>query len=832
MASALTQKIKSIISDRQTQGFLISVVIMAAISFLFFLPDNIEGNDLRQHDMVQGLANGHEIAQYQALTGEKSWWTNSLFSGMPSFQISPSYASNSMFSWITKVYGLGLPAPSNLLFMMMVGFMILMMAMKVRWEYGLIGAVAWGLSTYFVIIIGAGHIWKFVTLSYIPPTIAGIVLAYRGRLIGGGALAALFTMMQLSANHVQMTYYFAFVILAIMVAYLVDSIRRKQVAGWGKATAVVIVAGALGIGANLPNIYHTQKYAKETQRQISELADSDESASQLDWITQYSYGRTETLTLLIPDIKGGATMKASRQKSMAGQSPIVSLGDLPQASSERGDIRGFLKQIPQYFGEPEATNGPVYVGVIIFALFLIGCVIVKGPLKWALLAVTVVTVLLAWGRNFMPLTEFFVNYVPLYSKFRTPESILVVAEFTMPLLAMLALAQILTGDDRRRYLRPTLWCTGIVAVLCVIGWLAPGFYGSDDDLSRQILDMSRQEPAYREAYAAVISLRQAMVSADSIRSLLFLLAMAAPLVLWQMGKLRQAMIVVGVTGVAVVADLYMVDKRYVDHDSFVVRSADNRYRAGSADIIQPTAADKIIMADTAMHYRVMEVDLGRFSSAEPSYFHKMLGGYHAAKLGRYQDMIDRHLSRMDSPADFDVASMLNAKYFVAQGRVIPNPDAMGNAWFVDKIEYVDSPADEMDALDLIDLRHTAVADARFRDMLGDPTPADPADTIYLTSYLPDRLTYNVSTANGATAVFSEVYFPWGWHAQIDGKPVDIGRVNYLLRAINVPAGDHQLVMTFDPASITVTTTIAFIAAALIYLWVIAAIAIGLRKIKN
>ncbi|MDE6225820.1 MAG: hypothetical protein K2M25_06755, partial [Muribaculaceae bacterium] len=375
------EKIKTAVRNPKLVQMLIAVVVMAIISLSFFHPDAIEGNTLRQYDMLQGQAIGEETHNFLEQTGEKSWWTNSLFGGMPTFQISPTYSSNSLFNWISTIYGLGLPSPANLLFMMMFGFMILMMAMNVKWQYGLIGAIAWGFSTYFIIIIGAGHIWKFVTLSYIPPTIAGIIMAYRGRMLMGSALAALFAMMQISSNHIQMSYYFLFVIVALVIAFFIIAYRKHHIAAWGKATGMLALAAILAVCANLPNLYNTYEYSKETIRgKSTELTYEDQNSSgksasvDKNYITQYSYGRAETFTLFIPNVKGGASAKP-----VNGQMQAMSLGDLDEAADmvKSGTLDStssqFLQYISQYFGEPESTNGPIYVGVIIFALFIAGC---------------------------------------------------------------------------------------------------------------------------------------------------------------------------------------------------------------------------------------------------------------------------------------------------------------------------------------------------------------------------------------------------------------------------------------------------------------------------
>jgi hypothetical protein len=804
---SLGQRFNKFIHNRQTWGFLVSIVVMAVIAIAFFYPDNFSGNDLRQHDMQQGIANGQEIKAFEQASGQQSRWTDSLFSGMPTFQISPSYPSDSLFKWFTTLYGLGLPSPSNLLFMMMLGFMILMIVLKVRWEYGLIGAVAWGFSTYFIIIIGAGHIWKFVTLAYIPPTIAGILLAYRGRYLAGAAMAAFFAMMQIASNHVQMTYYFGIVIAVMVIAFFVDALRHKALRRWSIATASLAIAAALALCANLPNLYHTSRYAKETMRGGSELTQAQGLSR--DYITEYSYGIGETFTLLIPNVKGGATVDIKD-----GNMKLKSLSELPGAKYNYDEVSNYyLPQLPQYFGEPQMTNGPVYVGAIIFALFILGCIVVRGPMKWALLILTVLSIALSWGRNFMGLTDLFIDIVPMYGQFRTVESILVIAEFTIPLLAVLGLWTLLRDSSKRAtFVVPFAISFGLTALLCLIGVISPAIYGLEDETSRQAAQMAPT------LYNSIIDLRSHMVSADSLRSLLYLLGAAAAILLYIKTSFK-AIYCGLIVGILVLADLYSVDKRYINHDSFHQTTV--LEKLNQSEPIQPTAVDTELLKDTDGHYRVMDLD--RFGSADPSYFHKMIGGYHAAKLGRYQDLIERHMTKFDSPSDYNVLNMLNARYIVYNGQIMENPDALGNAWFVNDIKYVDSAKAEMDALDSLNPATSAVADRQFHNILGDKSSPSPDDSITLTRYEPNHLIFNATTANDAIAVFSEIYFPWGWNATIDGKPTDIARVNYVLRALKVPAGSHKIEMVFDPASVHTTVTAATVAIVLIYLTVIAAV---------
>lgn len=879
----MTDKLKQWLRNPRVWGFFASVAIMAAISLIFFAPDNFEGNSLRQADMQQGAANGQEAKAYFETTGEKALWTDALFGGMPTFQISPTYPSNSLFDWLNTVYGLGLPSPSNLMFMMMMGFFILLYAFGLQWYYALIGAVAWGFSSYFVIIIGAGHIWKFVALTYIPPTIAGLVLSYRGRYICGAALTAIFAMLQLNANHPQMSYYFAFVMAALVIAWLIEALRNKTVRRWAIATAMTLGAGVLAVGANLPSLYNTYEYSKETKRSQSELtplpsADNSAPSSRptgglpREQIVGWNYGISETFTLLVPNLKGGASARPEGG-SMVPMGLDRLEGGKAQAQSTAGAILPYLSQ---YFNDSEGTNGPVYVGALIFALFILGCFIVPGAVKWALVVMTGFSILLAWGDNFAWLTDLFIYNVPLYNKFRAVESILVIAEFTMPLLAILALHRLITTPDAGRvYLRPLLYSFGACALLCLVALGFPSAFGAainstDMYMSQQLTDyMTRmalsqgysQVEAGSLAYQYSLSnpanvqvveaLRYGMVRDDALRSLMFILFGSLFLAGYLKGRVKAAT-ALAATGLLVLFDLFQVDKRYVSHDSFVAVAADEPE-------FTPDAIDQLILQDTT-HYRVM--DIPGFNAPDRSYFHNMVGGYHAAKLNRYEDLIQRRLAlvaaygyepalRSDSiralytgkeretadalAASYRVLDMLNARYIInGQGQdqapVVQNTSAIGPAWLVGKVNYVEGADAEMKALESLDPRREAVADNRFATTLGNVNSSlAPGDTIALTSYTPNRLTYVSDCRSNAVGVFSEVWFPWGWKATIDGKDVPLGRVNYILRAMAIPAGHHEIVMTFDPESLHVTGGIAYACVSVIYMLALLAIFVEYRR---
>lgn len=838
------EKTKELLGNPRTVGTFISIAIIALLALLYFYPDALQGNELRQYDTVQGAAIGHETQQYREATGLTPRWTNSLFGGMPTFQISPSYPSDSLFDWFNTAMGLGLPAPANLLAMMMIGFFILLMTMKMRWYIALIGAIAYGFSSYFIIIIGAGHIWKFLTLTYVPPTIAGLILAYRGKYLAGGAMAAFFAMMQISSNHVQMSYYFLFVIIGLAVAYFFILLRKQRLLQWVKATGTLIIAAVLAVCANLPSLYNTYEYSKETMRgghskltAVENSQNETDGGLNKDYITQYSYGTSETFTLLIPNVKGGASVKPEK-----GSIKTLSLAALDEAQQmaqsgalNQGELQ-YLSYINQYFGEPEGTNGPVYVGALIVALFLVGCGVVKGPFKWAMVVLTIISILLALGRNCMWLTDLMIDYMPMYNKFRTPESILVIAEFTMPLLAVMALQKLITEKDAfRKYRKPISWGFGIVLVLCLFGIIFPGIYGSlisssdrqIDQLIGQSLRAQGADPAAIQMfslnnpgiYNAIETIRKGMIRTDSLRSFLIVAAGLGLILLYFRKKLGIALTVAGL-GLVIAVDLFTVNKRYLDSDSFVEKRLD------TGNPFRKTIVDDKILEDTAMNYRVMNIP--EFTRPNPSYHHKTIGGYHAAKLTSYQDLIDNHLIHFlegnPTEADWNVLDMLNAKYIIDnQGQLHVNPDALGNAWFVDSVIFVKGPDAEMLALSSIDPAVTAVADESFKSLIGSNLTKSPGDTIFETSYAPDRLTYHVESQNGGVVVFSEVYFPWGWKAEIDGKPVDIARVNYLLRALPVPPGEHSIAMTFRPESLRNTTVTAYISIILIYIGLAAAI---------
>ncbi len=602
MKSNLDKKLIGSLSLGDVIHFAIAVIVFAAISWIYFYPNDVNGDVLQQNDVMQGVANGQEIKDFQQQTGEKSWWTDALFGGMPTFQIAPSYEGTNMLNPASALYRLYFPTPVSWIFLLLLGFFLLMLAFKVKWYYAVLGAIGYAFSSYFFILMGAGHIWKLMVLAYIPPTIAGIVWCYRGKYLGGMAVAAFFAALQLASNHVQMTYYSMFIIVALVIAFLVKAIIDKKVARWCIATACLAVAAGLALAANSPNLYLTYKYSKETMRGgHSELTPKGEDAATAkptkdgldkDYITQWSYGKDETFTLLIPNCKGGATIKPEH-----GDNTMLTLGATKTAEKmvNSGEMNQqdyqILGQFPQYFGDQPMTNGPVYVGALIFALFLLGCFIVKGPTKWALLIVTIISILLSWGHNMMWLTDWMIDHFPMYNKFRTVASILVIAEVAMPVLAVLGLRELFKDEDGWRKHKVALLASfGISAAICLIAAIFPGIFGHFSAQEHEQLVASGQIQQYPSVDAAIAAVRGAMVSGDAWRSLIIILLGFGVIFAYLKGKLNELAATLIVAGIVLV-DMYAVNKRYIDSDSFT-----SRYDVGEQQFT-PRPADNQILID-------------------------------------------------------------------------------------------------------------------------------------------------------------------------------------------------------------------------------------------
>ena len=815
---------------------VLAVLLFAVLAFAYFFPADIEGRILYRHDASAGRGAGQEGIEYLQKTGERSRWTNALFGGMPTYQMAPSYGSTNLLTKAVNAYHLWLPENVWYVFAYLLGFYILLRAFDFRQHLAALGSIVWAFSTYFLIIIAAGHIWKVWALAYLPPMIAGIVLAYRGKYLWGLLLTAVFTAFEINANHVQMTYYYLFIILFMVIGWLVEAIRQKQMARFVKATATCVLGAAIGLCINLSNLYHTWEYSKESMRGKSELvkqnsANQTNSGLERDYITQWSYGIGETWTLLVPNTKGGASMPLSQSEKAMEHAD--------------NDFLPIYQQLGQYWGEQPGTSGPVYVGAFVMMLFILGLFIVKGPMKWALLAATILSILLSWGRNFMGFTDFFLDYVPMYAKFRTVASILVIAEFTIPLLAMLAMKELMDKPEllkpRMKYVGISFLLTGGIAMLFSLmpSMFFDSFISSGEMRAIQSLPAEYIQPLV----ANLTEMRQAVFTADSLRSFYIILVGTGVLLSFMAGKLKKEY-AVGIILVLCLVDLWTVNKRYLNDEMFVPESEREAPQAKSQ-------TDELILRDQSLDYRVLNLASNTFNENETSYYHKSIGGYHAAKLRRYQEMIEQYISpemqalygavskaggdmtQMKGDSIYPVLNMLNTKYFIFPlegGQTVPiqNPYVYGNAWLVDKLDYVNNANEEMEAIGKIDLRHQAVADAKFKEILGEAAEQDTASTVVITSYEPNRLSYEVNSGKGGVLVFSEIYYP-GWTATIDGQPAKLGRVNYILRAMNIQPGKHQVELSFFPKTVDRTEAVAYTAYGILILLVVGAVFVEWKK---
>jgi hypothetical protein len=803
---------------------VVVVILFAAISFAYFFPADIEGRILYRHDSSAVRGAGQEMHEYEVRTGERTRWTNALFGGMPTYQMGPSYDSTDALSGVTNAYHLWLPENVWYVFAYLLGFYILLRAFDFRWYLAMLGAVVWAFSSYFFIIIAAGHIWKVMALAYLPPMIAGVVLAYRGRYLLGCVVTAFFAALEVHANHVQMTYYYLFVIAAMVIAFAIDALRRGQWQHLLRATVACVVGALIGIGINISNLYHTWQYGQESMRGKSELvkenaANQTSSGLDRDYITQWSYGIDETWTLLVPNAKGGASVPLSESKTAMAHADDYYVG--------------IYQQLGQYWGNQPMTAGPVYVGAFVLMLFILGLFIVKGPMKWALLAVTILSVLLSWGRNFMPFTDFFLDYVPMYAKFRTVASILVIAEFTIPLLAMMALKQLTDDPDllrrKRRWLVVSFVLTGGAALLFA---LMPKMF-FPDYISLSEMQAMSQIPADQLAPLVqnLTEMRMAVFTADCWRSFWIIVVGTGLLLLYQARKLRAEYLTAALVVLCLV-DMWQVNKRYLNDGMFV--SASEREQP-----IAKSAAVDHILQDKSLDFRVLNLATSTFNENETSAYLKSIGGYHAAKLRRYQELVDAYISHemngvfdavskagadmtlVNGDSVYPVLNMLNTKYFILPlqgGQTVPieNPYRYGNAWFVDRVRYAANANEELELTGSLSLRHEAVADAKFRDVLGESTAQDTLSVVNIKSYEPNRLVYDVQSGKGGVVVFSEIYYP-GWTATVDGVEQELGRVDYVLRALRVEPGRHEVVLSFFPKSIDRTETVAWVSYALLLL---------------
>lgn len=801
---------------------LIIVAVFIIASAIYFLPA-LQGQVIYGGDNINGTAAVQEGLQFMQQTGESTYWTNSMFAGMPNYQIggyrslpaqilAPCYA---FFQW----------GKNNVFFIMffyLLAFYILLRTFHIDKWISMAGAFAISLSSYFFIIIAATHNAKCIAITWMTLVLVGFLLIYQHRYVLGAILTMLFIPMGFFI-HPQMGYYICMLIGVLFCAETYRHGKVKQWKEWGVATVVFATAFAVGLGIGGANFFANQEYASQTMRgghsdlqKTSDEQNKVQNGLDIDYATAWSYGINETMTLLIPNYMGAASGYNLGEKSIL-YNQLVDAG-LPKASA-----RNFCQQAPTYWGEKPFTSGPVYIGAVICLLFLMALITVKGPYKWALLIATVFSIMLAWGHNCMWLTSVFFRYFPMYNKFRAVESILIVAEITMPLLACLGLQQLVNNRNSTQQNNRALYiATAITASVCLIF----AIFGKHILSFTSSYDQQWKAQVGEQIYQMIISQRAQLLTADAYRSLAFCILTAV--IVWiYINKHNCKTIWLGIAlTTLIITDMWAVDKRFCNNDNFI--PAKQRDKAFA---MMPY--EKQLLQDTT-YFRVLNLTTNTFNEARTSYYLHSIGGYSAAKLRRYQDLIDEHISQMN----WNVINMLNTKYIIVRdqnGQPTPqiNTQALGNAWFVNQITVVDNPNQESEALRNINPRYEAVTDRQFADcIINNNTHIDTTATIKLTTYAPNRLTYESQSATSQTAVFSEIYYPYGWKLTIDGQPQTHFRVNYLLRAANIPAGTHQIVFTFQPDSVRKGNCISLICITILFATIIAAAVYYIYKLRK
>ncbi|MFI3314875.1 MAG: YfhO family protein [Rikenellaceae bacterium] len=789
---------------------VVALLFFAITSAIYFAPQ-FEGKDVRQSDNVQynGMKGG--ITEHIEEYGEHPQWAPNMFSGMPAYLIDMNYEGRYIKILADKLYFLGTPAAFY--FVMMAGFYFMLLCFGVTPYLALLGGVAYGLSSYFMIIYEAGHITKLMALAYIAPLIGSVYLTFRKNIWLGASLTGIFAAIEISTSHPQITYYFFFVLLALAIFEGVNFYKQNRFPSfWARCGALIVVA-ALAFGANSVQLWYISNYTKDSMRGKSELKQEGSTSEQTkgldkDYITAWSYGKMESLNLLVPNLMG--------ESSSSG---FAKDGEVAQSLKPYGAY-SIATQIPSYWGPQPFTSGAVYVGAVIVFLFVFGLFIVKGWIKMWLASVSLLALFLAWGKYMMWFTDIFIDYVPLYSKFRTVSMILVIIQWSMPLLALLALQKVyskeVTKEEVLKSLKRSLYIVGGILLILII------FGGSLFDF---ISDSDTRLGLPNDVISAMISERESMMKSDALRSLFFVLSTAAIVWAFAYEKIKKN-VAISLLIVAVMIDMIGVDLRFLNHDHFIPKK--------EAIAIKPTSANLEILKDNDPNFRVANLATSMFNDAFTSYYHKSVGGYHAAKMQRYQDIIDKYLSKMN----MDVYNMLNTKYFIVSGdndelQVQLNNQAFGNAWFVDSILYTDNANDEIAALGQIDLRKSAVVDASEKHLLEGMSVSDSLSTIVLTDSKANSVAYRSNSATANAVIFSETYYKDGWTAYIDGEEVPYFRANYILRGLVVPSGEHVIEFKFAAPKFALMKGIT-VASSLVLLltFAVSAILLSYKKYRS
>lgn len=761
----------------------------------------LEGKRIMQSDVANFEGMAKEIKDYKKETGKVTLWTNSMFSGMPAYLILLPTSNN--MKYLHRILNLNHKKPANYLFIYMIGFFIALILFGVNPWLSIVGAIAYAFSSYFFIIVEAGHLTKAIALGYMPPIIAGLYNALNKNAIIGSLVVSIFLSLQLLVNHLQITYYTLLIILIYIIFHIVYVIRKAEYKKFIKSALYLIAGVILAIGSCFTSLYLTYDYGKDSMRGKSELTHDKENKTtglDKDYATAWSYGIDETLTLLIPNFKGGASGGPLTKNSATYK--------LFEKSQGPGYAKQVIKQMPLYWGAQPFTSGPVYVGAIILFFFVLGLFLIKGRFKWWIVTASLVSVMLAWGHNFMFLTDLFLDYFPGYNKFRTVSMILVIAEFTIPLLAIFTIQKVLFEEfDRKTLLKYVKYSFYIVGGISLFFALFPAmFFNFSADTDQRYISQGAQVfiDALRED-------RKDILKADSYRSFAFIIISGIILLGFIYKKINRNTTIL-LFGLIILFDMWPVNKRYLNNDNFTSkRKAETPFT--------PTPADKLIMKDTDLHYRVLNLSVNTFNDAHTSYFHKSIGGYHGAKMKRYQELIDFHISKQN----MDVINMLNTKYFIVPGKnnqpeVQLNLNALGNAWFVDKYRIVENADEEILALGNFNSATEAIVDKRFENYIKDLEVVNGTnDSIKLFEYSPNELKYQFNSKQDQLTVFSEIYYNKGWDSYIDGELTPHFRANYVLRAMVIPAGKHLVEFKFQPKAYSYGNVITFISSLVLLL---------------
>ena len=805
--------------NKKTLWIALCIVAFALITLVYFSPI-MQGKRLKQHDIEMYKGMSQEIVDFKAKTGEQSLWTNSMFGGMPAWNISVSQDSN-LVSYVNRGLSLGFPHPIGAVFISMLGFFILLLVLDCSVWISFIGALAYGFTSYLFIVIGAGHNSKAMAMAYMAPVIAGILLTYKGKYLWGAVLTAIALALEIRAGHLQITYYLLLIVVCIIIAELIETIKEKKYSHFLKASGILVGVAIIAILTSTTTLYANYEFGKETMRGKPVLKNNVANQTKgldRDYVTQWSYGIGETWSLMIPNAKGGAS------GYIGSKNPALDKCD--------NRFRSTIAQQNAYWGDQPGTSGPVYVGAIVCFLFVLGLLIVKGKYKWVILAATVLSILLSWGKNFMGFTDFFLDYIPGYNKFRAVSMTLVIAEVCMPLLALLALAELFKNPENIKQNKKYVYISlGITGGLCLLFYAMPqtffSFLSAGEAMQFEQLQAGQDGAIYTTFANELEKVRAAIFKHDAIRSFLYIYVAAILILLSLSGKMNKNYMFVGLA-LLVTIDMFVIDKRYLNNDNFIdKRMADKPFVM--SDI------DKMILQDKDLDYRVINLTVSTFNDASTSYFHKSIGGYHGAKLRRYQDIIDRYLSKQNA-SYWKVLDMLNTKYVIYQKNnqkaVEINPNAYGNAWIVGDIKWVATPNDEIGAIADTDVKEVAIVNEEFKDLIGDfkATPAE--GMVKLVDYQPNELKYSFDSSKDELVVFSEIWTKKGWTMWIDGVESQLLRADYILRSAIIPAGQHEIVMRYEPSIWRIGNAIQILTSLLILLGLVAVCYFSIKNCKK